>query len=194
MKWLSTDRPSLAAANQVAMLTLVTNERAMQLGRLVAGRFSSVHALWTNLKWQWRQNRWKMVRTCRLHQINLLRYLFPHIGSPRTLVCHSDGCYWPWGWTDDDDDDNTKKQYSCVQNCLQCYATVKKHTFVTGLSTRQCFLSSSTNQSGKPSSSPYVYLDINKIQQFTTVYFNYACKAANSNFCSNQLEKYSPQK
>jgi len=35
------NRPSFAAANQAATLTRATNERVVQLGRLVAGHFSS---------------------------------------------------------------------------------------------------------------------------------------------------------
>ena len=42
---LSTNRPSYAAANQVVTLTRVTNERVVQLGRLVAGQFILVHLL-----------------------------------------------------------------------------------------------------------------------------------------------------
>ena len=37
MSPLRTNRPSFAAANQVETLTRVTNERVVQLGRLVAG-------------------------------------------------------------------------------------------------------------------------------------------------------------
>ena len=48
---LSTNCPSYAAANQVVTLTRLTNERVVQLGRLVAGQFILVHLLWTSLKW-----------------------------------------------------------------------------------------------------------------------------------------------
>ena len=44
--WLSTSRPSFAAANPVVRLTRVTNERVVQLGWLAAGQFSSFLVLW----------------------------------------------------------------------------------------------------------------------------------------------------
>jgi len=46
---LSTNRPSFGAADQAEMLKIVTNERVVQVGRVVAGQFGSrarcVHAL-----------------------------------------------------------------------------------------------------------------------------------------------------
>ena len=44
--WLSTSRPSFAAANPVVRLKRVTNERVVQLGWLAAGQFSSFLVLW----------------------------------------------------------------------------------------------------------------------------------------------------
>ena len=38
---LSTNRPSFAAADQAEMLQIVTNERVVQVGRVVAGQFGS---------------------------------------------------------------------------------------------------------------------------------------------------------
>jgi len=57
-----------------------------------------------------------------------------------------------------------------------CNSFIKKHTLVTGLSTRQCFLSSSTNQSGKPSSSPFVYLTKCLHQHYKLMKYDIHCK------------------
>jgi len=64
----------------------------------------------------------------------------------------------------------------------------ERHTLVTGLSMRQCFLSSSTNHSGKPSSSPCVYLTVKHMQQkFTTTHFKHALKQTVELFVMEQL-------
>ena len=96
--WLSTNRPSFTAANQVLTLTHMTNERVVWLGWLVTGQFSSVqfvhddHHCLILCRWQRRFMQLAYI----LHSLSSSPFhgLPAHQSVGYTSVDSIDLCYW----------------------------------------------------------------------------------------------------